>query len=56
MSMEREELEEAAAAARDMARCTKAQFDAFIESGFSESQALGLTTQWMAALMRNVGQ
>jgi hypothetical protein len=49
VSLERDELEEMAAGARDVARVTKAQYDAFVESGFSAGQALTLTGKWLAA-------
>lgn len=47
MSLEREELDEHAAACRDVARMTKAQFDAFVEAGFTPGQALKLTIAWL---------
>jgi hypothetical protein len=57
MSMDREELEEAAAQARDVARICKAQFDAFHEAGFSEPQSLRLTMSWLrASMQRDVGE
>lgn len=45
----REALEEAMIAGRDFARMTRGQFEAFVESGFTEAQALRLTSAWMTA-------
>ena len=50
MSLSREELEEAAGAARDVARVTKAQYDAFRESGFGKTEAMTLTLQWLTLM------
>lgn len=48
----REALDEAMVAGRDFARLTRGQFEAFVEAGFTEGQALRLTQTWLAA---NIG-
>ncbi len=45
----REELEDAMVAARDFARMTRGQFEAFLEAGFMEAHALHLTAMWLTA-------
>lgn len=47
--IDREALDEMARGARDLARVVKAQFDGFVEVGFTEAQALRLTGDWMRA-------
>lgn len=52
MSLSREELEDMAATVRDMARVSKATYDAFLEAGFDEHYAIRLTSDWMIAIIQ----
>jgi hypothetical protein len=52
----REALDEALVAGRDFARVTRGQFEAFVEAGFNEPQALRLTAAWMAAYIAQGGE
>jgi len=49
--MDREQLEEIAVAGRDIARMTKAQFEAFREAGFGKGDAMALTMHWMSIVL-----
>lgn len=51
--MEPADLEEIARGLRDFARSTKAQFDALVEVGFTESQALYLSAAFIRANLSN---
>lgn len=55
MSLDRQDLEEAAVSSRDMARVAKAQYDAFVEAGFTDSQALLLLRTWLTAYINLSG-
>lgn len=50
--LSREALETFAQGARDVARATRTQFEAYVEMGFSDSQALTLTLNWQTNVMR----
>jgi hypothetical protein len=52
MTMSREDLDDWAASARDIARIVKAQHDAFLEMGYSPAEASVLIGQRMAATLR----
>lgn len=49
--MDREALEESARAMRDFARMARQQYEALVESGFTEAQALRLTQTWIGSTL-----
>jgi hypothetical protein len=51
----RAEMDQAASAAKEMARAMRSFYAELSEQGFSEEQAMTLTLGWLTAMVRNSG-